>query len=87
MPHPGVHHTHCTTAVATVVAVVVRSGHVVSADLVQAYCGADIGSNKPTDIKLWCTPHHLIDVVDPPVVIIVVVVNDVIISYDTILYL
>ena len=59
--------------------------HVVSADLVQVYHGADIGSNKPTDVKLRCMPHHLIDVADPPIVV-VVVVNDVVISYDTIIY-
>jgi hypothetical protein len=53
-------------AVATVAAIAVRSGHVVSADLVQAYRGADVGLNKPTDVKLRCMPHHLIDVVDPP---------------------
>ncbi len=75
----------CAVAVAAVAAVVVRSGHVVSADLVQVYHGADIGSNKPTDVKLRCMPHHLIDVADPPIVV-VVVVNDVVISYDTIIY-
>jgi hypothetical protein len=73
-------------AVAAVAAVAVRSGHVVSADLVQAYRGANVGSNKPTDVKFWCTPHHLIDVVDHLVVVIVVVVDNVVISYDTILY-
>jgi hypothetical protein len=81
----------CAAAVAAVAAIAVRSGHVVSADSVQAYCGADVGLNKPTDVELWCTPHHLINVMDPPivavvVVVVVVVVNDVIISYDTILY-
>jgi hypothetical protein len=75
-----------TMAVAAVAAVAVRSGHVVSANLVQAYRGADIGSNKPTDVELRCTPYHHIDVMDPPVVVVVVVVNDVVISYDTILY-
>ncbi len=74
------------TAVAAVAAVAVRSGHVVSADSVQAYRGADVGSNKPTDIELRCMPHHLIDVVDPPVIIVVVVDDDVIILYNTILY-
>ncbi len=74
-----------TTAVAAIAAIAVWLGHVVSANLVQAYCGADVGLNTPTDVKLRCTPHHLIDVVDPPVVV-VVVVNHVIISYDTILY-
>jgi tRNA dimethylallyltransferase len=39
-------------------------GHVISADSVQAYRDADIGSNKPTDDELYITPHHLIDVVD-----------------------
>jgi hypothetical protein len=72
---------------AAVAAVVVRLGHVVSANSVQVYCGVEVRSNKPTDIKLRCMPHHLIDVVDPPVIILVVlVVNDVIILYDTILY-
>jgi hypothetical protein len=69
-----------------VAAVAVWLGHVVSADLVQAYCGADVGSNTPTDVELRCTPHHLINVVDPPIIVVVVVVNDVVISYDTILY-
>jgi hypothetical protein len=64
--HDGGCGCHCTMAVAAVAAVAVRSGHVVSADSVQAYCGADIGSNKPTDVKLRCMPHHLINVVDPP---------------------
>ncbi len=74
-------------AVAAVAAVAVWSGHVVSADSVQAYRGADVRSNKPTDVELRCTPHHLINVVDPPaVVVIIVVINDVIILYDTILY-
>ncbi len=77
---------HCATAVAAVPAIAVRSGHVVSANLVQAYCGADVGSNKPMDVELRCTPHHLIDVVDPPVIVVVVVINDVVILYDTILY-
>ncbi len=53
-------------AVAAVAAIAVQSGHVVSADLVQAYHGVDIGSNKPMDVELWCMPHHLIDIVDPP---------------------
>ncbi|KAL3769514.1 hypothetical protein ACHAW5_001247 [Stephanodiscus triporus] len=43
---------------------VVARGHVVSADSVQVYRGADVGSNKPTRIELGITPHHLIDVVD-----------------------
>ncbi len=72
----------CATAVAAVAAVGVRSGHVVSTNLVQAYRGTDVGSNKPTDVELRCTPHHIINVVDPPVI----VVDDVVISYDTILY-
>ncbi len=74
----------CTATVAAVATVAVRSGHVVSANLVQAYRGADVGSNKPMDVELRCTPHHLIDVMDPPV--IVIVVNNVVILYDTILY-
>jgi tRNA dimethylallyltransferase len=43
-------------------------GHVISADSVQAYRDANIGSNKPTECELNVTPHHLIDVVDivPP---------------------
>jgi hypothetical protein len=73
-------------AVAAIAAVAVWSGHVMSANLVQAYRGADIGLNTPTDVELRCTPHHLINVVDPPIVVVVVVVDDVIISYDTILY-
>jgi hypothetical protein len=77
---------HHAAAVSTIAAVAVRSGHVVSADFVQVYRGADVGSNKPTDVKLQCTPHHLIDVVDPPVIVIVNVVNDLIMSSDTILY-
>ncbi len=77
---------HCAAAIAAFAAVAVRSGHVVSADLVQAYCGVDVGSNKPTDVELRCMPHHLINVVDPPIVVVVVVVDDIVISYDTILY-
>jgi hypothetical protein len=73
-------------AVAAVVANTMWSGHMVSTDLVQAYRGADVGSNMPTDVELRCTPHHLIDVVDPPVIVIVVVIDDVVISYNTILY-
>jgi hypothetical protein len=74
-------------AIAAITTVAVWSGHVVSADSVQAYCGADVGSNTPTDVKLWCTPHHLIDIVDPPVVImVVIVVDNVVISYNRILY-
>jgi hypothetical protein len=58
---------HChAAAITAVAAVAVWLGHVVSADLVQAYYDADVGSNMPTDIKLQCTPHHLINVVDPP---------------------
>jgi hypothetical protein len=77
---------HRAAAVAAVAAVAVRSGHVVSANLVQAYCSVDIGLNKPTDVELWCMPHHLINVMDPPVVVVIVVLEDVVISYDTILY-
>jgi hypothetical protein len=80
----GCRHRH-VAAVATVAAIAVRSGHVVSADLVLAYHSADVGSNKPTDIELRCTPHHLINIVDPPVVAVVVVVDDIVISYDMIL--
>ncbi len=77
---------HCTAAVAAIAAVAVWSGHVVSADLVRAYRGADVRSNMPKDVELRCMPHHFIDVMDPPVVVVIVVVNDVVISYDTILY-
>ncbi|KAL7471286.1 hypothetical protein ACHAXS_011604 [Conticribra weissflogii] len=41
-------------------------GHVVSADSVQAYRGVDIGANKPTAEEMEQTPHHLVNVVDPP---------------------
>ncbi len=74
---------HRAAAVAAIATVAVWLGHVVSADLVQAYRGADVGSNTPTVVELWCMPHHLINVVDPPVVIII---NNVIILYNTILY-
>ncbi len=76
----------CTAIAAVVAAVTVWSGHVVSANLVQAYHGADIRSNMPTDVKLHCTPHHLINVVDPPIIVVIVIVDDVIILYDTIFY-
>ncbi len=66
-------------AVAAVAAVAVWLGHVVSADSVQEYRGANVVLNMPTDIELRCTPHHLINVVD--VVVVIVVVDDVIISY------
>ncbi len=84
--HDGGCGHRCATAVAAVAAVAVRSGHMVSANLVQAYCGVDVVSNKPMEVELQCTPHHLIDVVDPPIVIIVGVVYDVVILYNTILY-
>ncbi len=73
-------------AIAAVAAVAVWLGHVVFTNLVQVYCGADVGSNMPTDVKLRCTPHHLIDVVDPLFVIVVIVIDNVVISYNTILY-
>lgn len=41
-------------------------GHVVSADSVQAYRGVDVGANKPTSEEMERTPHHLVNVVDPP---------------------
>ena len=41
-------------------------GHIVSADSVQAYRGVDIGSNKPTSEEMESTPHHLVNLVDPP---------------------
>ncbi len=50
----GHHHAAAVTAVATVA---VQSGHVASTDLVQVYCGAEVGSNKPTDVELRCKPH------------------------------
>ncbi len=76
----------CAAAIAAVAAVAVQSGHVVSADSVQVYCGADVGLNKPMDVKLQCTPHPFINVVDPPVIAVVIVIDDVVISYDMILY-
>jgi hypothetical protein len=84
--HDGGCRHHRAAAVAAIAAVALWLGHVVSADLVQAYRGMDVGLNTPTDVELRCTPHHLINVVDPPVVVVVVVVDNVIISYDTILY-
>jgi hypothetical protein len=45
-------------AVAAVATIAVRLGHVVSADSVQVYRGADVGLNKPMDIELRCKPHH-----------------------------
>jgi hypothetical protein len=84
--HDGGCGHRCTVAVAALAAFAVQSGHVVSTNLVQAYRSADVGSNKPTDVELRCTPHHLIDLVDPPIVVVVVVVDNVIILYDTILY-
>ncbi len=77
---------HRAAAVAAVTAVAVRSGHMVSANLVQAYCSADVRSNKPTDVELQCMPHHLINVVDPPLIVVIVIIDNVVISYDTILY-
>jgi hypothetical protein len=56
--HDGECRRHHARAIAAIAAVTVRSGHVVSADLVQVYCGADVGLNKPTDVKLRCTLHH-----------------------------
>jgi tRNA dimethylallyltransferase len=41
-------------------------GHVVSADSVQVYRGVDIGANKPSAEERKRTPHHLVDIVDPP---------------------
>ncbi len=40
------------------------SGHVVSADSVQAYKGVQIGANKPTKEEMDNTPHHLINILD-----------------------
>ncbi len=76
----------CTAAVAAIAAIAVWLGHVVSADSVQAHCGADIGSNMPTDVELRCMPHHLMDVMDPPIVVVVIIIVNVVISYDRILY-
>lgn len=41
-------------------------GHVVSADSVQVYRGVSIGANKPSREEMERTPHHLVDIVDPP---------------------
>lgn len=41
-------------------------GHVISADSVQVYRGVDIGANKPSIQERERTPHHLVDIVDPP---------------------
>jgi hypothetical protein len=89
--HDGGCGRHCAAVLAAIAAIAVRLGHVVSTNMVQAHQGVDVGSNKPTDVELRCTPHHLIDVVDPPVVVVVVIVvvilvDNVVISYDTILY-
>ncbi len=74
-------------ALAAIPVIAVRSGHVVSANSVQAYRGADVRSNKPTDVELRCMPHHLINIVDPPIVInVVVIIDDVVILYAMILY-
>ena len=44
-------------AVTAVAAVTVRSGHVVSADSVQAYRGADVGSNHTSILSLIRSRH------------------------------
>ncbi|KAL3797828.1 hypothetical protein HJC23_006866 [Cyclotella cryptica] len=41
-------------------------GHVISADSVQVYRGVSIGANKPSLEEMERTPHHLVDIVDPP---------------------
>ena len=41
-------------------------GHVISADSVQAYTKVTIGANKPTLQEMKDTPHHLVNVVNPP---------------------
>ncbi|KAL3778459.1 hypothetical protein HJC23_004399 [Cyclotella cryptica] len=41
-------------------------GHVISADSVQVYRGVSIGANKPSLEDMERTPHHLVDIVDPP---------------------
>jgi len=41
-------------------------GHVISADSVQAYTKVTIGANKPTLQEMKETPHHLVNVVNPP---------------------
>lgn len=57
----------CSSSVASDITTTTAScGHIVSADSVQAYRGVDIGANKPTAEELACTPHHLVNVVDPP---------------------
>lgn len=50
----------------TAATISITRGHVVSADSVQAYRGVDIGANKPTLEEMERTPHHLVNVVDPP---------------------
>jgi hypothetical protein len=71
---------HCAAAIAAVAAIPMRSGQVVSADLVQAYRSADVGSKK---LKLRCTPHHLINVVAPPLTLLLL---SIMLSYHTIRY-
>ena len=39
-------------------------GNVISADSVQVYRDANIGSNKPTEQEMEITPHQLIDIID-----------------------
>ena len=40
-------------------------GEIVSADALQAYCGFDIGTAKPSHAEQRRIPHHLIDILDP----------------------
>lgn len=50
----------------TIPAAINTRGHVISADSVQVYRGVNIGANKPTMEEMERTPHHLVNVVDPP---------------------
>lgn len=41
------------------------NGEIISADSIQVYRGADIGSAKITNDEMQGVPHHLIDIIDP----------------------
>ena len=43
---------------------IMMRGNVISADSVQVYRNANIGSNKPTKQEMEITPHHLIDIIN-----------------------
>jgi len=43
---------------------ILMRGNVISADSVQVYRNANIGSNKPTKREMEITPHHLIDIIN-----------------------